>query len=81
MRNHTNNRSGPVVRRRSVTPNDILESVAAKDEMEATIELPRAIVARFSTGMSLVCFPKPRSCPTCVVMASARRMSYVVSVN
>ena len=64
MQNHTNHRNGPVVRRRRVTPNDILDNVAAKLEMDATTELPRAIVARFSTGMSMVCFPKPRSCPT-----------------
>lgn len=81
MQNHTNHRRGPVVRRSRVTPNEIFDSVAAKDEMDATTELPRAIVARFSTGMSMVCFPKPSSCPTWVVMASARRMSYILSVG
>lgn len=64
MQNQTNQRSRPVVRRRSVTPNEILDKVAEKLDMEATTELPSAIVARFLTGMSMVCFPKPRSCPT-----------------
>lgn len=81
IQNHTNHRRGPVVSRRRVTPNEILDRVADKLEIEATTELPSAIVARFSTGMSMVRFPNPSSCPICVVMASARRISYLVSVQ
>lgn len=57
-------------------PKDIFDNVDAKQDIDATTELPSAMVARFSTGMSAVCFPKPRSWPTWVMIASARRMTF-----
>jgi hypothetical protein len=56
-----------------VTPKEILDRVDAKQDIEATMEDPRAMVANLSTGMSIVRFPKPMSCPTWVTMASTRR--------
>lgn len=76
MQNHTNHRRRSVVRRRSVTPNEILEKVEAKQEMDAPTEVPNAIVNRFSTGMSTVRFPKPRDWPACVRTAWIRRRTY-----
>jgi hypothetical protein len=61
MQNQTDHRVFPDVRRRRVTPNEILERVDAKQEIEATTELPRAIVAKFSWGMSFVNLPNPIS--------------------
>lgn len=70
MQNHTNQRSDPVVSRRRLTPNEILEKVDAKQDIEAPTEMPTAIIGRFSTGMSAMCLPKPKCWPTCVRMAS-----------
>lgn len=77
MQNHTNHRNPPSVNRSKVMPNEIFDSVDAKHDIDATTELPSAMVARFSTGMSAVCLPNPRSWPTWVMMASARRMTWL----
>jgi hypothetical protein len=79
MQNHTNHRSEPAVRRRSVSPKDILDNVDAKQDIDATTETPRAMVGWFAKGMSIVRLPKPRWTPTWVVMASARRSIYVAN--
>jgi hypothetical protein len=68
-----------VVRRRSVTPKLILESVEAKQDIEAAMDVPRAMVARFSTAISVVFLPKPSCCPIWVIIASARRKTYITS--
>jgi hypothetical protein len=61
-------------------PKEILDSVDETQEIEATTETPSAIVAWFSTGMSIVRFPKPSCCPTWAVMASAIRRIFKLSV-
>jgi hypothetical protein len=73
MQNQTKARSAPLVRRRSVMPNEILESVDAKQESDATAVTPRAIVGRLGAGTSRVRLPKPRWTPIWVVIASVRR--------
>lgn len=73
MQNHTNHRVGPLVSRSSVTPNEIFERVEAKHDIDAPIEVQRTMVARFCTGMSKVCLPKPKDWPIWVMMASMRR--------
>jgi hypothetical protein len=73
MQNQTKARSMPLVRRRSVIPKLILESVDAKHESDATAVTPRAMVARLGAGTSRVRLPKPSWTPIWVVIASVRR--------
>lgn len=71
--NHTNHRMGPVVNRSSVTPKDIFEKVDAKQEIEAPMDVYRAMVRTLLGSMSTVRFPNPSSWPICVMMASISR--------
>ena len=57
--NQTNQRIGPVVSRRSVTPKEILENVDAKQETDAPIEVYRAMVRTLLGSISTVFFPNP----------------------
>lgn len=61
--NQTNQRRGPVVKRRRVIPKDIFDNVEAKQDTEAPTEVAMAMVAKFSTAMSCVRFPNPRRWP------------------
>lgn len=60
----------PVVSRSRVTPKEIFENVDAKHEIEAPMDVYRAIAKTLLGSMSTVRFPKPSSWPICVIMAS-----------
>ena len=73
MQNHTVCRMFPVVSRSRVIPKDIFENVDTKQEIEAPMDVYRAMVRTLLGSMSTVRFPNLSSWPIRVIPASTRR--------
>jgi hypothetical protein len=71
----------PVVSRSRVTPKEIFENVEAKHEIEAPIDVQRAMVKMLLGSMSTVRFPKPSTWPTWVKTASMNSITWGTSVR
>ena len=76
MQNQMKPRVYEDVRRRRVTPKEILEKVDAKQDIEAPMEVIREMVARFAGSMLMVCLPNPRFSPIWVRIVTMRRNIY-----
>lgn len=79
--NQTVHRILPAVSRSRVTPKEIFENVDAKQDIEAPIDVYRAMVKTLLGSISTVRFPNPSSWPICVKMASIRRRTWTLSVH
>lgn len=81
MLNQTLHLIFPVVSRSRVTPKEIFEKVEAKHEIEAPIDVQRAMVKTLFGSMSTVRLPKPSCWPTWVKTASINSMACGTSVR
>lgn len=71
--NQTDHLIFPLVSRRRVTPKEIFESVEAKQEIDAPMDVQNAMVRMFLGSISTAFLPNPSDWPTCVNTASMSR--------